>query len=400
MLVLVPGREMTAFPTTLIGAALVLAASALPGASAQEHELKADARAIEALVNENYAYPERLPGGRLPLSPKLRAEAEAVKDKRALLRYAERALATLADHHAITGSSFADSWALVPSQADLWVEADARGFTIAAVRAGSPAAAAGLRPGDRLETVDGVATGEAVRAFWDELGLEAEGERIGYAARVLAAGRRDRARRLGIGRGSAVREIVLPAFASVERPPRPPVTLIEGRLPTIRIEDSLGDLATVAAFDAAMARVGGAKRLVIDLTETPSGGNTVVARSILGWFVRRPTIYQIHNLPGEQRRTGIARQWAEQVLPRAGKHFGGRVEVRVGRWTGSMGEGLAVAFDAIGAEVRGDRMAGLLGAIYDYRLQHSGLTIRFPAERLTAPDGTPRERFVPQGARR
>ena len=60
-----------------------------------------------------------------------------------------------------------------------------------------------------------------------------------------------------------------------------------------------------------------------------------------------------------------------------------------------MGEGLAIGFAAIGARVEGDRMAGLLGAIYDYKLAISGTIIKFPAERLSAVDGTPREKFVP-----
>ena len=61
-----------------------------------------------------------------------------------------------------------------------------------------------------------------------------------------------------------------------------------------------------------------------------------------------------------------------------------------------MGEGLAIGFAAIGARVEGDRMAGLLGAIYDLRLPNSGLVLKLPAERLHAVDGTPREAFVPQ----
>lgn len=111
--------------------------------------------------------------------------------------------------------------------------------------------------------------------------------------------------------------------------------------------------------------------------------------------MREPAAYQIHSLPAEERRTGIARRWVEQVLPREGKHHEGPVEVRVGRWTGSMGEGLAIGFDAIGAEVVGDSMAGLRGAIYDYRLEHSGLVLKLPAEKLFAIDGTPREDFIP-----
>jgi hypothetical protein len=92
----------------------------------------------------------------------------------------------------------------------------------------------------------------------------------------------------------------------------------------------------------------------------------------------------------------VPRQWIEQVLPRPGKHHDGPVTVRVGRWTGSMGEGLAIGFDALGARVEGDRMAGLLGAVYDLRLENSGLVIKLPAERLYAVDGTPREAFEPR----
>ena len=377
------------------------AATAVLAAPADPAKFRSDARAIETLVAENYAYPERLPGGRLPLSGKLRAEAEAVANNTSLLRFAERALATLADHHAITGSSFANSSALVPSQSDLWVEPEGRGFAITAVRAGSPAAAAGIRPGDRMASVEGVPAAEAVRAFWADLGLEPEGARAGYAARVLAAGRRDRPRHLGIEGRGGTRDVVLPHWTSLPQRDVGPVSASEeGAVPVIRINDSLGQDATIGAFDAAMAKVlerpSRTRRLILDLTETPSGGNSVVARGILSWFVKRPTIYQVHRLPSEERRTGIARQWAEQVLPRPGKYFGGKVEVRVGRWTGSMGEGIAIAFDALGADVPGDRMAGLLGAVYDFQLPASGLTIKFPAERLYTARGLPREAFEPK----
>jgi carboxyl-terminal processing protease len=164
------------------------------------------------------------------------------------------------------------------------------------------------------------------------------------------------------------------------------------------LNDSLGDSETIAAFDVALAKVAPGRKLVVDLTDTASGGNTSVARAILGWFVRRPSAYQVHNLPSEERETGIARQWVEQVLPRQGKYWGGPVTVRVGRWTGSMGEGIAIGFSAIGKRVEGDRMAGLLGAVYDYRLEKSGQVIKFPSERLSATNGTPREQFRPLSA--
>ncbi|WP_439471107.1 S41 family peptidase [Brevundimonas sp.] len=378
---------------------LLLLAALLPfagAAQAQTAELppeayRADALSIEGLINSQYAYPERFPGGVMPMSDRLRAEAAAVHDRSSLLRYAGHAITALADHHAITGSAFSDDWGLVPSYSDLWIERNGAVWRITAVREGSPAEAVGVRVGETLDAVGGVATGEAVRAFWAELGLESGGERDGYAARVLAAGRRDRARDLTV----SGRRLSLPNLymASTDCPP---LTVSEaGDRLTVRFNDSLGDSATIAAFDAAMARVRPGQTVVLDLTDTASGGNTSVARAVMGWFVSEARPYQVHNLPAEERETGVPRQWVEQVLPRPGKWFGGPIVVRVGRWTGSMGEGLAVGMDALGARVEGYRMAGLLGAVYDLRLEHSGLVIKIPVERLYAVDGTPREAFVP-----
>ncbi len=384
-------RRLALIPLTL----LLAAAEPAPA------DYAADARSIEALVNSNYAYLERLPGGRMPMTAKLRAEAGSVRDPKQLIRYSERALALLADHHAITGSSLSDSWAVFPSYGDLWVERRAGSYLIEQVREGSPAERNGIRAGDRLVAVEGAPTAAAVAAFWADLGATGGGDRDGFAARVLAAGRRDRPRRLTVARGRGAARVVelsnLYCLALMDRPVLD-VRQSEGNL-VIRFIDSLGYDATIAAFDIAMAKARPGQRVVIDLTDTPGGGNTTIARAVLGWFVTRPTFYQIHNLPAEERETGVPRQWVEQVLPRTGKHHRGPVTVRVGRWTGSMGEGLAIGFDAIGARVEGSRMAGLLGAISDHRLEKSGQVIKFPTERLYAVDGTPRERFVPRPAR-
>ncbi|HEU4705132.1 MAG TPA: S41 family peptidase, partial [Sphingomicrobium sp.] len=266
-----------------------------------------------------------------------------------------------------------------------------------------PAQAAGIRAGDRLVAVDGIDTASAVAAFWADLGASGGGERDGHAARLLASGRRDRVRHIIVQRGTGQtgaakpRSLRLPSLYSLPSAGRPPVTVetVRGEH-RIRFNDSLGDTATIAAFDSAMAAAPRDRRLVIDLTDTPGGGNTTVARAVMGWFVTRPTFYQMHRLPAEERRFGVARQWVEQVLPRAGKYHRGPVTVRVGRWTASMGEGLAIGFDAIGARVEGSRMAGLLGAVHDHRLERSGQLLKLPTERLYSVGGLPREDFVPK----
>ena len=104
-----------------------------PGPSLSADDYRRDALSIDPLIAANYAYLDRFPNGRAPTTPRLQAEAEAVHDAATLLLYAERRLALLADPHAITGRSFSDSWAIVPSYADLWIEPEGDIYRITAI---------------------------------------------------------------------------------------------------------------------------------------------------------------------------------------------------------------------------------------------------------------------------
>jgi carboxyl-terminal processing protease len=377
------------------GYAFLLAISAAASAQSPAVDYAGDAKALDKLIVDNYAYEDHWPGGALPDSPQLAAERAAVHDRDSLLHYAEDRIASLADHHAITGSSFNDSWAIIPTYADLWVVRRGRGYLIEAVREGSPAQKSGIIAGDYLTAVGGFPTEQAVETFWKEMGLPVTSERADYAARVLAAGRRDRHRDLTILHDGQSRRLSLPNLYK-DQPDRPPLT-ITGK--TIRFNNSLGDQSTIDAFDKAMAALPPRAPVVLDISDTPSGGNTSVARAIMGWFVDRPRNYQVHRLPAEERETGIPRQWVEQVLPRTGKYHAALPVIRVGRWTGSMGEGIAIGFAALGARVEGTRMAQLKGAVYDFALPSSGMAVKLPAERLYSVDGRAREDFVPAANR-
>ena len=358
-----------------------------------EEQYREDAQSMIAMINSDYGYLERFADGQLPVGDTMKAEAAAVTDAKSLLQFAERLLFLMRDHHAITGSSFSNSWGLVPTFVDVWIVHKDGRYLVDAVRRGSPAENAGVVAGMALLRVGDLDTGTAVERFYNDLGLDARGdETMAFAARVLTAGRRDRPRNLTFGGAAGAVSMELPNLYAIEREDLPPVTATrDGDALVVRFNDSLGNGDTVAAFDTAMAKMGDASRVILDLTETPSGGDTSVARGVMGWFTAEPALYQVHSLPAEKRETGIARQWAEYVLPREGKYFGGEVEVHVGRWTGSMGEGMAIGMRALGAELAGHEMAGLLGAVYDYRLPHSGFLFKLPVERLYSVDGTPRE---------
>jgi carboxyl-terminal processing protease len=368
------------------------------GAASAPNKYAEAARELDAVIARNYAYLDKLPGSQIPQSDVLASERLAVHDARTLLVYAEKRIASLADHHAITESSFADSWALVPSYTDLWIVEREGRFIVDAVRADSPAKHAGITEGDIVLAVDGIPFAQAVAKFSEDLGLSQTQVRAEYAARVLVAGRRDRTRRISVQNAKGrVRELDLPSLYAQHSPTLPPLTVCHsGRATVIRFNNSLGDLSAIRAFDQAMRAIPHGNSLVLDLRDTPSGGNTTVARGIMGWFVRAPLAYQIHNRPAEERETGIARQWIEQVLPRQGMYRSSLPTVLVGRWTGSMGEGLAIGFASMGAHVRGSRMAGLKGSIEDLQVGQTDLFINLPTERLLTTGRQPREEFVPE----
>lgn len=377
---------------------LVMCAALNLGAASDENRYTEAALALDEVVAQQYAYLEKLPAAVVPQSEALAEEREAVRDSRSLLRYTEHRIASLADHHAITGSSFGDSWAVVPTYADIWVVVQNDQYIIDAVRDDSPTAHAAILPGQRIVSVGGVPIDQAVAAFWAELGLEVTPRRAAYAARVLVAGRRDRERLLSImDSANDLREFRLASLYTIEQTELPPLTVCVGTGETlIRFNNSLGDRATIAAFDAAMLTIAPDEDLILDLRNTPSGGNTTIARAIMGWFVTDARGYQIHSRPVEERDTGIPRQWIEQVLPRQGKHRASLPTVRVGRWTGSMGEGLAIGFASFGADIQGRMMAGLNGSVEDLRVGDTDLTIKLPTERLLTTQGLAREDFRPQ----
>lgn len=374
-----------------LAALLLIGAAPAPDYKAADYQ--ADARALAGVIRANYAYLDDLPGGVVPSSPQLDAARDAVNDADSLLHYAEDVLAALADHHAFTNDSFHDDWALVPSYGDLWIVHTPAGYLVDAVKPDSIAASVGIKPGYRLIRVGNDPIDTAVGAFWAKLGLKADGERAAFAARTLAAGRRDRMRVLTFATPGGERTVKINNLYMDKPADRPPLTVTTvGAVTTIRFNNSLGNSDTVAAFDAAMAKIPAKLPVILDLTDTPSGGNTVIARAVMSWFVLRPMPYQLHQWPYEERTTGILRQWMEYVVPRPGKYHPGPVSVRAGRWTGSMGEGIAVGFQALGKPVCGGRMAELKGGVASFTLPRTGLVVKFPNERIYTVAGKPREK--------
>lgn len=370
-------------------------------ARAQQHEfLSAEQRAADfaafcGFVAESYAYFDLKGTDWDRACSFYAAQAPAATQRSAYVSLLERALGELFDAHAHLGTHTPASFRLVPSQTDLLARWQGDQAFIAAVRTNSAAARAGLRPGMEVIAIQGDATRDAVNAIKPKFHATGDAAASHWALQVALAGRHEqRQTRLTIRMGDGTKRQIdfVPGHAEH---PAPLSSRAIGTVTYVRVNNSLGQQALVAAFDKALMELQDTRAMVIDLRDTPSGGNSSVARGILGRLVGQMLPYQRHELVSEFRATGVRRVWDEFVTPRD-RIFLKPVVVLVGPWTGSMGEGLAIGLNATrGAAVLGQPMAKLLGANGEMVLPHSNIAVRVPVEKLFHVDGTPREAALP-----
>lgn len=358
-----------------------------------------DADEFCRFVAENYAYfdVKKTDWPRVCLS--LRAQAALAADRSAWVSLLERALSELYDAHAHLNTSTSASPRLIPTHTDLWAVWRGDNAVIKAVRVDSAAFKAGARAGMTVLEVNDEPISAAVRAREPRFLVEADPAAREWALQSVLAGLQNQQPvRLKVAREGQTSTLSF-------NPDRPQSAALlthrrvgpRGDVGVIRFNNALGEAALIAQFDAALTALNNAQTqaLVLDLRDTPSGGNSTVARGIMGRLVLSEAAYQRHESISEFRATGVRRVWTESVLPR-GDVWRKPVVVLVGRWTGSMGEGIAIGLHAArAAPILGPPMARLLGAVEEFRLPNSGIGVRVPTEKLFSPEGAPRESFVP-----
>ncbi len=165
----------------------------------------------------------------------------------------------------------------------------------------------------------------------------------------------------------------------------------------IRINNSLGKNDLVSAFDKVLDGLFDTKALIIDLRNTVDGGDSYVARGIMSRFVSEDKPYQKHwYVDTAAHNPDVIRTWVEYVSPRS-KTYTKPVVVLVSRWTGSMGEGLAIGFEGIGrAQIVGTEMERLAGEMNGFGFIHQKFGFRLSTAKLFHVNGTPREKYVPK----
>lgn len=367
-----------------------------PAAPAEKYEQDFDA--AWRFVRDNYAYFDQKLIDWSRVHTHFAPMAKAARTDDELIGVLERMLEQLYDSHAHLGINTATSPRLVPSGTDVWAEHRDGRALITGVRAGSQAECVGLREGMEILSIDGRPVDQAVAARRPIALRQPDRLADDWALRAELAGRRGRPVEVEVRDDEQRTRRARLDPEQRDRSDAPlAVSFVATDVAYVRIHDSLGDQALIAAWDAALVAVRESRGLILDLRDTPSGGNTTIARGLLSRLVSEPRPYQRHELPSEERQYGVKRIWVEYVAPRGPFPYDRPIVALVGRWTGSMGEGVAIALDGMKrATVVGTRMAQLLGATESMSLPNTRFQVRVPTEKLYHVDGTPREAFQPQ----
>lgn len=352
-------------------------------------------------VNDHYAYFNKKHTDWNKVKTLYLPQAENANTKDELVTVFETALEELYDNHFSLNTNRQTSTRLVPSGLDVWAEWINGKAIVTEVRKGFSADQAGVTNGMEIVSINGMLIEQAINKRVGKCITKIDNEVKNYALRQLLAGTYLAQRVMLVKQYGKTTTINLDKTKGNLTDHYQPNTLldfksIDKNIGYIKFNNSLGEYAVIPVFDSALNELKNTKALIIDLRETPGGGNSLVARGIMSRFITTERAYQKHVLPNEEKNYSIKRSWFEIVSPRGSFTYHKPVVVLVNHWTGSMGEGIAIGFDALKkAKIVGTKMAGLNGAINGFKTANAKIPYSFPTEQLYHINGTARENFIP-----
>lgn len=346
-------------------------------------------------IDSNYAYFSKKHIDWKSLKNVYNQRADTISSRNSFVTLLEDAIYELYDHHCSLRTNTKFSRRLVPTSADIWADYLNGKPIIREVRKGFGAEKTGIKPGMEVIAVNDVPIAEAIKSF---MGHNNNAEAKSFALRLVLAGDHFTKRKITLTAGSVIKDY-FPDQDGLALENVHYTAMVEGQqvgdIGYIKVNNFLFDNGLIAKFDSVLNTMLKTKAMIIDLRETPSGGNTSVARAILGRFITKDHFYQNHELPGEELETGIKRSWVEIVSPR-GIAYTHPLVILADHWTGSIAEGITIAFDGMKrATVIGTQMARLNGAVYSFEMPDTKIGFNITAERLYHINGQPRELFKP-----
>lgn len=354
-----------------------------------DFDLVKDIKTICKEVPRKYAYFEARAAHWDETCRRAEKEASAQPNRREALGIIERMVDDLYDPHATLNRNNKQSPRLVPSGSDLAIEARRDRYVITAVRPGSGAAKAGVKIGDELITFNGITPSDLALTRIHSGRVNPQSDRVIWAINAAVAGTRAEPRNIEVQRDGVLMSFDL-GTPEISLPDEPiSFKVLSGSIGYVRFNNSLGNSETVDAFDKALEELRQTDGLILDLRETPGGGNTGVAEPVMGRFIEKPAAYQRTVLRG-------GRKIDRKIKPSGPWTYSKPLIILVGRWTGSMGEGMAIGFDGTQrGRVMGSPMARLAGGTEGIRLGEMGIYLNIPTYDLRHLDGTPRHHWAP-----
>jgi Peptidase family S41/Tricorn protease C1 domain len=368
--------------------ATLLFVAALPAAADDDaRERREDFEALARIIDTRYAYLDRVRAQWRRARETWRPRAAQAQSREDFVGVLEAALGTLRDDHVSLSERTPASPRRIPAETDLWAHWKGGVATIESVRVAGDADVAGVRPGDIVTRIDGVAVGDVVDRMLAAVRRPTAADRD-WALRHALAGPRDGRMVLDLG-GASPRRVEIERSS---KPPAPTAPLIARRmgqerdLGYVRLKN-LEDPALPEQLDGALGYLRDARALMVDLRDATSGSRAVTL-AVLARLAHREAAWQ-------QREARNGKRMLDRVSPHGGI-YRGPVVVLVDRWTAGEGEALAAGLAAVAdARLVGTPMAALRGELHEAKLPHSGIVVRFPGEKTFHVDGTPRETLRP-----
>ncbi|MFT4205046.1 MAG: S41 family peptidase [Chitinophagaceae bacterium] len=344
-------------------------------------------------INNNYAYFDQQQLDWNKVKEIYQPQVKQITNNTEFIRFLESVINEFHNGHISLNTNLNSSNRIIPSGQDIFIQKLNNKFLVTDIRKGRGADLSGLKIGNEVVLFDGKPITEQLEQFLPKYTTVHTNEMYQYALNMLFAGTHNIKREITVSKDGNKTNFY-PDDTQIKKATNLIDTKILNKTTAyIKINNLLGDLKIIENFDKAVDEFIQFKNIVIDLTETPSGGNTTVARCILGRFINKVMPYQQHEFDEKEFET--KRMWVEYVIPRK-TQFKGKVFVLVGHWTGSMGEGIAIGFDGLKrAKIIGTEMAGLLGAINGFTMSETNIGFQIPTERLYHINGTPREKYKP-----
>ncbi|MBE0367916.1 S41 family peptidase [Pseudoalteromonas aurantia] len=354
---------------------------------------------LQTILTDNYAYLHDREQSAVKLFNTHQSRLHDSKTTKEFRDNAQAYLRAFTDPHLNLGPYDRDDFSVYPTGSDIFVQFDDRKLVVYDIKAGSDAHIKGLKPGMEISAIDGQSIELAMSQVTGMTLNELTKKQRNYAANIALGGRRHQPRRLLIHSENGDKEFNLAAsYSNINALKKAePVTIeVYGQVGYIRFNNALGDTQTSDFFKKGLRKLVNTKGLIIDLRNTPSGGNTGVAEPILGHFTNKVATYQTYKTQSKGQLYSESVMQFAQVLPE-NPYIVQPFVVLAGRWTGSMGEGMVIGLDALGAQaVIGAPMADLLGGIKQVKLPYSDSWIEVGFERLYHTNGEYREDFIPQ----